>query len=145
MRIDNQELYKELIFLIAKKSACLRRQVGAIIMSDSKHILSYGYNGPPKGHPHCEQNSCLRNNVESAKNIENCYASHAEMNAIAQAAYEGIKIKNSTLYCTHKPCTFCLKACINAGIKEIIYYEDYPDKLTDIIANNCNIKLTKRG
>jgi len=120
----------EITELVSKRSTCLRRKVGAIIVQD-KRIFTTGYNGAPKGLPHCLEIGCLREEKEvaSGERQELCRGLHAEQNAIVQAASYGISIKGSILYCTTQPCVTCAKMIINAGIKRIIYQEKYPDEL----------------
>ena len=122
------QYFMEIAHVVAKRSTCMRRQVGAVIVRD-KQILSTGYNGAPKGLPHCEETGCIRQelNVPSGERHELCRAIHAEQNAIAQAAYNGVSLKDSTLYCTTAPCSLCAKMIINAGIKKVYYEGSYPD------------------
>ena len=124
------EYFIELAYFVARRSTCTRRQVGAVIVKD-KHILATGYNGAPKGIKHCLDVGCLRDKlgIPSGTRHEICMASHAEQNAIIQAAYHGIAIKDSVIYCTTHPCSICAKMIINAGIKKIYYVEGYPDEL----------------
>lgn len=133
----------EITELVAKRSTCLRREVGAIIVKD-RHILSTGYNGPPKGVPHCDEiGGCLRQqmNIPSGERHEICRAVHAEQNAIIQAAKMGINIEGSDMYITTHPCFICAKMIINAGIKRIIINEGYPDKLADDILKEAGIEI----
>jgi len=118
--------------MVAKRSTCLRRQVGAILVKE-KRILATGYNGAPAGLKHCKEVGCLRvdSSVPSGTRHELCRGLHAEQNAIIQAAYHGIPIGGSTLYCTNKPCAICSKMIINAGIKRIFYKNGYDDTLAD--------------
>ena len=130
---------------ISTWSSCLRRHVGAVIVKD-KTIMTTGYNGAPSGVQTCvEKGECMRNklNVPSGTHAELCYAAHAEQNAIIQAAKEGISLKGCTLYCTHQPCVVCAKMIINAGIKEVIYKEGYPDEFSRKICEEAGVKLTK--
>jgi len=130
--------------LVAKRSTCLRRQVGAIVVKD-KRILSTGYNGAPMGLAHCLDIGCLRekNNIPSGERHELCRGLHAEQNAIIQAAYHGICINGSVLYCTNLPCIICLKMLINAGIKKIIYKEGYTDNLSVDMSMESGIELVE--
>lgn len=118
--------------MVARRSTCLRREVGAILVKD-KRILATGYNGAPAGLKHCEEVGCLRENssIPSGVRHEICRGLHAEQNVIIQAAYHGIPINNATLYCTNKPCVICSKMIMNAGIKKIYYKEGYDDPLAD--------------
>lgn len=121
----------EIAHLVARRSSCLRRQVGAVMVK-GKNILATGYNGTPSGITHCDESGCLRQqlNVPSGERHELCRGLHAEQNAIIQAAKHGINIADATLYCTNSPCIICSKMLINAGIQKIIYQEGYPDLLS---------------
>ena len=134
----------EITRLVARRSTCLRRQVGAILVKD-KRILATGYNGAPSGLPHCLTVGCLRekNNIPSGERHELCRGLHAEQNAIIQAAYHGISIRDSHLFCTNLPCSICLKMIINAGIKKIIYEEGYPDKLAGCLIEESGIEIAR--
>jgi dCMP deaminase len=134
----------EITRMVAKRSTCLRRQVGAIIVKD-KRILATGYNGAPSGLKHCEEVGCIREKKEipSGQRHELCRGLHAEQNAIIQAAYHGISIKDSTLYCTNSPCVICAKMIINAGIKEVIYEEGYDDPLAMELLKEAGIKVER--
>ena len=122
--------FMEMAYFVAKRSTCLRRQVGAVIVKN-KHVLATGYNGSPKGITHCLDGGCLRTklNIPSGQRAELCVALHAEQNAIIQSAYHGIAIEGAEIYCTTHPCSICAKMLINAGIKKIYYVEGYPDDL----------------
>lgn len=125
--------------LVASRSTCLRRQVGAVIVKD-KNVLATGYNGTPKGISHCDRQGCLREKlgVPSGERHELCRGLHAEQNAIIQAAKHGVNITAGTLYCTNAPCVICAKMLINAGLKKIVYLEGYPDQLaTDLLRESA--------
>lgn len=130
--------------MVAKRSTCLRRAVGAILVKD-RRILATGYNGAPAGMKHCEEVGCLRmdSSIPSGERHELCRGLHAEQNAIIQAAYHGISIAGSTLYCTNKPCVICSKMMINAGVKRIIYEEGYDDPLADDMLGEACIEITR--
>lgn len=120
--------FMEITYVVSKRSTCLRRQVGAILVKD-KHILTTGYNGAPKGLIHCAEIGCLRQElgIPSGERHELCRALHAEQNAIIQAANLGIAIEGSTLYCTTAPCSLCAKMLINAGVVRVVFDGTYPD------------------
>jgi len=143
-RPDWDEYFLEIAQLVSKRSTCLRRKVGAILVKD-RRILATGYNGAPSGLKHCSEVGCLRQElkVPSGERAELCRGLHAEQNAIIQAAYHGVSIKGSTLYSTTLPCSICLKMLINAGIKEIVYLEGYPDQLAQKLIAEAKIKLRK--
>ena len=133
----------DITHLVAKRSTCIRRQVGAILVKD-KRILSTGYNGAPSGVDHCLDVGCLREqkNIPSGERHELCRGSHAEQNAIVQAAAYGTSIKDAVLFCTNLPCSICIKMIINAGIKTIFYEEGYPDSLSEKLMKEAGIALT---
>jgi dCMP deaminase len=143
-RPSYDEYFMEMAHVIAKRSTCLRRKVGAILVKD-KHILSTGYNGAPKGMAHCSETGCLREhmNIPSGERHELCRGLHAEQNVIIQAAVFGTSIKDSTLYCTYTPCVVCVKMLINAGVQEIIYSGDYPDELAKCMMSESNLKIKR--
>lgn len=126
--------------LVARRSTCLRRQVGAVLVKE-KNILATGYNGTPSGITHCAEVGCLRQKlgVPSGERHELCRGLHAEQNAIIQAAKHGVNIAGSTLYCTNSPCSICSKMLINAGIARIIYLEGYPDSLSQEMLQEAGI------
>ncbi len=128
--------------LVAQRSTCLRRAVGAVIVKD-KRILSTGYNGAPCGLTHCIDAGCIREklNVPSGERHELCRGIHAEQNAIIQAAYHGVSIKDAILFCTHLPCLICAKMIINAGIRTIYYHSGYADPMSLEMLNEAGIKL----
>ena len=136
------EYFLSIVKLVAKRSTCLRRQVGAIIVKD-KRILATGYNGAPSGLEHCEKLGCLREKlkVPSGQRHELCRALHAEMNAILQAAQYGISVKDSMIYCTTQPCIICAKMIVNAGIKRVIVLSNYPDKFAEQILKEARVKI----
>ena len=137
------EYFMQMAELTAKRSTCLRRQVGAVIVKD-KHIIATGYNGAPKGLPHCEElGGCLREKigVPSGERHELCRALHAEQNAIIQAATLAQSIEGATIYVTHQPCIICAKMIINAGIQRVVIRSGYPDKMSEDMINEAKIKL----
>lgn len=136
------EYFMRITFQVAERSTCLRRQVGAIIVKD-KRILTTGYNGAPKGLPHCLDIGCLRDEmgIPSGQRQELCRGLHAEQNAIIQAAYHGVSIQGSDLYTTHQPCITCAKMIINAGIKRVVYAAPYPDDLGKKMLIEAGVEL----
>jgi dCMP deaminase len=111
---------------VAARSNCMKRQVAAVIVSE-KRIISTGYNGTPRGVKNCNEGGCPRCNgfSESGRNLDECLCSHGEENAIVQASYHGIAIRDATLYTTYSPCLMCSKMIINAGIRKVVYNEAY--------------------
>ena len=138
------EYFMSITRMVAKRSTCLRRHVGAILVKD-KRILATGSNGAPSGLRHCEEVGCLREtaSVPSGERHELCRGLHAEQNAIIQAAYHGFSIRGATLYCTNKPCVICSKMLINAGIRKILYENGYDDHLADQMLKEANIDIER--
>ncbi|HID25186.1 MAG TPA: cytidine deaminase [Thermoplasmata archaeon] len=143
-RPSYDEYFMEMAHVIAKRSTCLRRKVGALLVKN-KHILSTGYNGAPKGLPHCEEVGCLREKlrVPSGERHELCRGLHAEQNAIIQAAVFGVSIKDSILYCTDAPCVVCAKMLINADVQRVVFEGDYPDKLAEKMLAESGITVQR--
>ncbi|MFW6238483.1 MAG: deoxycytidylate deaminase [Halanaerobiales bacterium] len=125
------EYFMRMAELAAKRSTCLRRQVGAVLVKD-RRILATGYNGAPKGLAHCEETGCLRKekSVPSGQRHEICRGVHAEQNLIAQAAVHGVKSEDGIVYCTTQPCVICTKLLINSGVSRIYYRDGYDDDFT---------------
>ena len=130
---------------VATWSSCFQenRQVGAVI-AKNKRILTTGYNGASAGIMSCkERGECLRRklNIPSGTRHEVCYATHAEQNAIIQAAKMGISIDGATLYCTHQPCVICSKMIINSGILRIVYRNGYPDDFSLQLLREAGVEI----
>ena len=133
--------------LVSTWSSCFQtnRQVGAVIVKN-KRVMTTGYNGAASGIKSCkESGSCLRRelNIPSGTRHEICYATHAEQNAIIQAAKLGVCIDGATLYCTHQPCVICAKMIINSGIKRIVYKDGYPDEFSMQLLRESGVEIVK--
>ncbi|WP_456431671.1 deoxycytidylate deaminase [Thermosulfuriphilus sp.] len=130
--------------LVAERSTCLRRRVGALLVKD-KRILATGYNGAPSGLRHCLEIGCLREqlSIPSGQRHELCRGLHAEQNLIIQAAYHGISIAGATLFCTHFPCVICTKMLINAGVEEVFYLDGYPDDLSQDMLEEAGVRVMR--
>lgn len=127
---------------VATRSTCLRRACGAVVVKD-RRILATGYNGTPKGVPHCEEVGCIREvrGIPSGSHHELCRGIHAEQNAIVQAALHGVAIDRSIIYTTHQPCILCAKMIINSGMTEVIYGAPYPDTLSEELLAEAGVIL----
>ena len=136
--------FGEIADLVSSRSTCLRNQVGAVIVKDSQ-ILSTGYNGAPKGLPHCDEVGCIREQkgLKSGERHELCRGLHAEQNAIIQAAYHGVSVKGAKIYVTTRPCSICTKMLINAGIEEVIYIEHYEDELAGKLLEESHMTIRR--
>jgi len=107
--------YLEMATIWAKNSYCIRRKVGALIVKD-KMIISDGFNGTPEG---------FENECEDENNVTKAYVLHAEANAITKVAKSGNNSLGATLYVTTSPCIECSKLIIQAGIKRVVYLDEY--------------------
>lgn len=108
--------------------------------------MTTGYNGAPAGIRTCrDRKECLRDKlgIPSGTRAEVCYATHAEQNAIIQAAKLGVSIDGATLYCTHQPCSVCAKMIINAGIRRVIYRDGYPDDFSLALFEEAGVTLER--
>ena len=110
----------------ARRGNCSRRKVAAVIVRD-KQVISTGYNGTPRGITNCCDGGCPRCNSEapSGTALGECLCSHAEENAIVQAACHGIAVNKATLYTTFSPCLLCAKMIVNSGIAEVVFRARY--------------------
>ena len=144
LRPSWETYFMDIAALVAKRSTCLRRSVGAVIIKD-KRILTTGYNGAPSGIQHCLEIGCLRAemNVASGERHELCRGIHAEQNAIIQAAFHGVSIRGATLFCTNLPCSICAKMIINAGIEKIYYRSGYADPMYNEMFKAAGIVVIK--
>lgn len=129
---------------VSERAICVKRKVGALVVKENR-ILSTGYNGAPKGFKHCTEATCLRKqmHVPSGQRHELCRGLHAEQNAIIQAAWHGVSISGSTMYCTYQPCAICVKMIINAGIAKLVYAGGYPDELAIQMLNESKLQVVK--
>lgn len=137
--------FMDMAELVAGWSSCFQenRQIGAVI-AKNKRVLTTGYNGASAGIKNCkERGTCMRRDlgIPSGTRHELCYATHAEQNAIIQAARLGISIDGATLYCTHQPCIICAKMIINSGIKRIVYKNGYPDEFSLQLLNEAGVEI----
>ncbi len=121
------EYFMNIAKVVASRSNCMKRKVAAIIIKD-KRVVSTGYNGTPRGTRNCNEGGCPRCNSLAAAgaNLDECLCSHGEENAIVQASYHGVPLKDAIIYTTFAPCLMCAKMIINSGIREVIYNMDYP-------------------
>jgi dCMP deaminase len=140
------EYFMEMAQVVRKRSTCIRRSVGAVIVLDNR-IMTTGYNGVPVGIEHCGTRGCLREQLQvpSGERHELCRGLHAEQNAIIQAAYLGQSIAGATLYCTTQPCVICAKMIINAGIRRVVIQEAYPDELAEAMFREAGLLVEVMG
>jgi dCMP deaminase len=120
------EYFMQIADVVAMRANCLKRRVAAIVVKD-KRIIATGYNGTPKGVKNCTDGGCPRCGEfsSSGTRLSECFCSHAEENAIVQAAYHGVSVRSATIYTTFSPCLICTKMIINSGIEEVVYKSKY--------------------
>jgi dCMP deaminase len=139
------EYFLDIARAIAMRSNCVKRKVAALIIKD-KRIISTGYNGTPRGVKNCSDGGCPRCNnlAEGGTKLDECLCSHAEENAITQAAYHGVAIKGSTIYTTFSPCLMCTKMIINSGIAEVVYQTEYPlNEVSENLLKEAGVSIRK--
>lgn len=166
--VDNwDEYYYNVAVQVARNSRCLSRLIGAVLVKD-KSIIGSGYNGPPRGIPHCDVRHkhdsrlmeayvkggvllteddinliCPRRllNYKSGEGLDWCIAGHAERNALINSARAGISTKGAQLYLTcGVPCTPCMVEIINAGISEVVVTSfDLYDSSSKYLLDNCDV------
>ena len=117
-RLSWDEYFMDVARVVATRSTCDRAMVGAVIVKD-RHILTTGYNGSPRGLPHCDEVGHLIVDDHCVRTV------HAECNSIIQAALHGVSTKGTTMYATHLPCLLCAKMIVNAGVVRVIYETEY--------------------
>ena len=133
------EYFMAIARAVSSRSTCSRRSVGALIVRD-KRILATGYNGAPAGLRHCDHTG-----GGDMRDGHCARSTHAEQNAIVQAARHGTPIGGSTVYCTAQPCLTCAKLLVNAGVRRVVFEGDYPDELAVSILREADIALVQHA
>ncbi|MFA5771143.1 MAG: cytidine/deoxycytidylate deaminase family protein [Thermoplasmata archaeon] len=166
-RLSLDQYFMNMAYLVSQRSTCLRRQVGAVLVKDTR-VLATGYNGAPKGLKHCSEVGCMRmgrpnielyaeEEIKEVKKLfaeyntpipsgyrhELCRGVHAEQNAIIQSAVFGTSIKDTTIYSTTYPCVICAKMLINASVVEIVYDGEYVDPLSKKLLDESKTKVRR--
>ena len=142
--------FMQLADVVATRSNCIRRSVGAVLVQD-KRIIATGYNGTPHGIKNCDDGGCTRcvdrdsGKLKSGEREEMCVCIHAEQNAVIQAALHGVSTKGAFLYTTIPPCSQCAKILINAGIKNVLYRKDPHFTQGILLLKSANVKLVRLG
>ena len=141
-RVSWANYFMDITHLVAERSTCMRRKVGAIAVKN-KRILATGYNGAPRGMKDCLETGCLRSqlSVPSGERHELCRGLHAEQNILVQAAIHGVSIEGAEIYCTHQPCLICTKLLINCGITAVYFASPYPDTMSEDLLREAGITL----
>jgi dCMP deaminase len=138
------EYFLNIALLVAERSTCLRRKVGAVAVK-GKRMLATGYNGPPAGVRHCDATGCLRAQlgIPSGQRHEICRGLHAEQNVIIQAAVHGVSLDGAEIFCTTQPCLICAKMLINCNISAIWHAGAYPDPLAEAMLAEAGVSLRR--
>lgn len=124
---------------VATRSPCVKRQVGAVLVSEDRQILATGYNGPPRGAPVRTETTCVRIGIPSGERTDVVCCAHAEINAIAQAARHGVSVKGATLYVTTSPCAWCARSIINAGVVHVVSATEYNDEVATSVFRESGV------
>ncbi len=133
--------------VVKTRGNCSRRKVAAVIAKD-RRLISTGYNGTPRGVKNCYEGGCPRcaSAAPSGSGLGECICSHAEENAITQAAYHGTSVRGGMMYVTISPCLMCAKMIINAGIAEVVYDGDYAfTEQTKALLDEAGVACRKFG
>jgi dCMP deaminase len=142
-RISWDEYFMNIAEDVALRSTCIRRQIGCVIVNSiTKEIVASGYNGNPRGQAHCTDMGCIRDikGLPSGEKSEVCTAVHAEQNALIQARTGS---RGATLYCLIMPCNTCAKMIVNAGIKRVVYRDEYPEEMGKELMKELGVEVKK--
>jgi dCMP deaminase len=140
-RVPWPEYFMRIAHLVAERSTCLRRKVGAVAVRD-KRLIATGYNGTPTNVAHCREVGCIRErlNIPSGQRHELCRGLHAEQNVIIQCALHGLSLAGAEIYCTTEPCLICTKMLINCQVKAVYFAESYPDELANDMLKEAGVE-----
>jgi len=133
-RASWDEYFMAIARVVASRSTCDRKYVGAVVVRD-RMILTTGYNGSIRGLPHCDDAGHLMEDGHCVRTV------HAEANAIAQAARNGIRVDGADIYVTASPCFGCFKLIANAGLRRIVFGEFYRDQRIYTLSQARGIEL----
>ncbi len=132
------EYFMKIAEQVATRSTCDRKHIGAVIVRD-KTILSTGYNGSLRGAPHCDEAGHDMENGHCVRTV------HAEANAVAQAAKNGVRIDDAEIFVTASPCLTCFKLVANCGIRTVYFKEFYRDERINEYAKQADVRLVYMG
>lgn len=122
MRLSADRYFMDIAILVSKRSTCVRRSVGCVVVNELNQIKATGYNGVPRSQPHCIDVPCSGASAASGTKLESCMAIHAEQNALIQC--ENVNAIH-TIYSTTFPCITCAKMIANTSCKRIVYLDEY--------------------
>lgn len=138
MRPTRDEYFMHLAVIASTRATCDRRHVGCVVISKGGHVLTTGYNGSAPGAPHCDDEDHLIHDGHCVRTI------HAEANAVAQSARNGVGLSGGIAYVTTHPCPVCLLLLASAGVLNIVVLEPYhteEDKVSSVLAEDARINV----
>lgn len=130
------EYFLRMAKLVATRGTCSRRKVGCVLVDDMHHVLSTGYNGVPRGMPHCIDSPCAGAGRPSGTSLMECNALHAEWNALLQCRDTA---RIHTAYLTASPCVICMRMFCNTSVRRIVFLEEYPHPESKALAALASI------
>ena len=137
MRLSHDAYYLAMLKLVAMRSTCARRAVGAIIVDEKNRVLSTGYNGVPSGFPHCTETPCA-GALDESGDTRRCMAVHAEQNALLQCSRLDLA---HTMFVSCSPCVICAKMIANTSIKRVMCLEVYADPLGAFVLQQARVHI----
>ena len=140
-RSGKDEVFLEIALVISRRGTCTRTQQGAVLVDKRGFIVSLGYNGSPSGMKHCEWDAQAGRSKIFCEKHHQCMCLHAEINAIINAARHASLRDDLILYCTGSPCCECMKAIIQAGVRRVVYAEEYQDDFAKQLAREAGVEL----
>ncbi len=141
-RPSKEETFMQLAQVWAKRSTCSSRiAVGAVLVNQFNQVIASGYNGSPRGLPHCDEVGC---ELDSDRHCTRVI--HAEENVVLQCATNGVSSRGCVLYVTHSPCVKCAARIIQAGIVAVIYDRAYKNLIeASAILRQAGIVMVKHA
>jgi dCMP deaminase len=137
MRISSDQCFMAVCHTLAMRSTCVRRHVGCVLVDQNNHIIGTGYNGVPKGAPHCSDEPCAGADIASGQGLDRCESIHAEQNALLQCR----DVQNiHTVYTSTFPCMHCFKMIANTSCQRIVYFEDYASSRVSVVELNKRLR-----
>jgi dCMP deaminase len=133
-----EEYFLAMADLVALRSTCLRRQVGAVLVRDER-VIATGYNGSLRGQPHCTEVGCLMVDGHCKRTV------HAELNALLQCAFHGAASRGGTLFTTSFPCLDCAQAIVQAGVAAVVFRDPYPGPHSQAVLESAGVRLRALG
>lgn len=133
-RASWDEYFMAIAAVVASRSTCARKHVGAVIVRD-RMILATGYNGSIRGLAHCDDEGHMMEDGHCVRTV------HAEANAIVQAARNGVRLDGADIYVTASPCFGCFKLIANAGLRRVVFGEFYRDERIYQLSEQLGIRL----